>query len=422
MEKTKNRNPVSINVAVRADSRVIPNTFTTANLGNTEYENESLTCGNGGRSFHKCIHDRVRVKQTFRSGIGTTKGKPGEVRWTNYPTMEFASGPSSLPPSDFLPHGEIDWRGAYETILNSATGVMPISVAVGQNIAEITSLKKLVPSILESLLNIKRLAQNSAGHVYRGGKKFPVRDLKWGLKDISNTHLAVVFGVLPLVSDIKHFMQLSDSVNRRLKHIQGMERRSVRLRARAPAVPSTSASSSWQVVGKYSIDGGTIERSTEVKYALLTANCRVRLKTPAKVSRAYFRQCVGLNAPLSLAWELIPFSFVVDWFLPIGETIERLEPSRAAGSAVSSYELTEWTNTTKIHATFNYQQTYASPVNPLGAYQDKYTQMGSVAAEYTFYGRTEGMPSLNFLPNAPKGFGLAKSLLGLSLIIQKIVK
>lgn len=30
----------------------------------------------------------------------------------------------------------------------------------------------------------------------------------------------------------------------------------------------------------------------------------------------------GLDNPLSIAWELIPYSFVVDWFMPIGEYLE----------------------------------------------------------------------------------------------------
>jgi hypothetical protein len=32
----------------------------------------------------------------------------------------------------------------------------------------------------------------------------------------------------------------------------------------------------------------------------------------------------GLNNPLAVAWELVPFSFVADWFLPIGSALENL--------------------------------------------------------------------------------------------------
>ncbi len=34
----------------------------------------------------------------------------------------------------------------------------------------------------------------------------------------------------------------------------------------------------------------------------------------------------GLVNPLSVAWELVPFSFVLDWFLPIGEFIDNIVP------------------------------------------------------------------------------------------------
>jgi hypothetical protein len=32
----------------------------------------------------------------------------------------------------------------------------------------------------------------------------------------------------------------------------------------------------------------------------------------------------GLSNPLTVAWEIIPFSFVVDWFLPIGDALKGL--------------------------------------------------------------------------------------------------
>jgi len=34
---------------------------------------------------------------------------------------------------------------------------------------------------------------------------------------------------------------------------------------------------------------------------------------------------ISLGNPMELAWELIPFSFVVDWFLPIGNWISALD-------------------------------------------------------------------------------------------------
>lgn len=37
---------------------------------------------------------------------------------------------------------------------------------------------------------------------------------------------------------------------------------------------------------------------------------------------------VGLTNPLSVAWELVPFSFVVDWFIPVGDYLLSIVPPR----------------------------------------------------------------------------------------------
>ena len=64
---------------------------------------------------------------------------------------------------------------------------------------------------------------------------------------------------------------------------------------------------------------------------------------------------LGLMDPLSVVWELIPYSFVVDWFIPIGTYLENLNtiPSlrgrfmtttlrRFSGSAVSISPSYKW--------------------------------------------------------------------------------
>jgi hypothetical protein len=52
---------------------------------------------------------------------------------------------------------------------------------------------------------------------------------------------------------------------------------------------------------------------------------------------------LGLNSPVSLAWELIPYSFVVDWFLPIGQALEDL--SKFEGLVFDSGYKTQLTKT-----------------------------------------------------------------------------
>lgn len=51
-----------------------------------------------------------------------------------------------------------------------------------------------------------------------------------------------------------------------------------------------------------------------------------------------FGDAMGLNNPLTIAWELIPFSFVVDWFLPIGQSIQALTAYNGLSFVSGSYQ------------------------------------------------------------------------------------
>lgn len=54
----------------------------------------------------------------------------------------------------------------------------------------------------------------------------------------------------------------------------------------------------------------------------IKASISYRIKDGDKVTNA--NNVFGLSNPLTIAWELVPFSFVADWFLPIGTAIANL--------------------------------------------------------------------------------------------------
>ena len=57
---------------------------------------------------------------------------------------------------------------------------------------------------------------------------------------------------------------------------------------------------------------------------------------------------LGVTNPLLVAWELLPYSFVVDWALPVGSWLDSLDALLGFGSAWTStttYNNTEWTDT-----------------------------------------------------------------------------
>lgn len=56
----------------------------------------------------------------------------------------------------------------------------------------------------------------------------------------------------------------------------------------------------------------------------LTFRCKVGFRYKLDDNLVALLAQTGFTNPLNLAWELIPFSFVVDWFLPIGPYLESL--------------------------------------------------------------------------------------------------
>jgi hypothetical protein len=99
---------------------------------------------------------------------------------------------------------------------------------------------------------------------------------------------------------------------------------------------------SWTVERKpgqwYNFDGFRMTAS-----ASASAICRIDAipQNEAIISLA----SLGVTNPLSVGWELVPFSFVVDWFLPIGSYLESLDAYFGfadAWSCTSYFVVAEW--------------------------------------------------------------------------------
>jgi len=65
-----------------------------------------------------------------------------------------------------------------------------------------------------------------------------------------------------------------------------------------------------------SSDGSTGRRVLKSKISVKT-QIKAKISNPALHSISSW----GLINPVSIAWELVPFSFVVDWFMPVGNTL-----------------------------------------------------------------------------------------------------
>lgn len=142
-----------------------------------------------------------------------------------------------------------------------------------------------------------------------------------GTKDVSSAWLQLQYGWMPLVYDVFGAVDELTRVNRSKGTIIGIRSRQ-------------STSKTFESLTDRYVDGAggspwgypyitpTASGKTEVHYTHQEQVClwyRLNSKFAADLSR------LGLTNPALVAWELVPFSFVIDWLLPIGQVLSALD-------------------------------------------------------------------------------------------------
>lgn len=124
----------------------------------------------------------------------------------------------------------------------------------------------------------------------------------------ANAWLSLTYGWRPLVNDVYNSMETLAETNSREQN------REIR-------VTSSSRRNDVEVADNYLISGSPNIKGTRT--LVTEESCRGvwRCKpTSWNVAGSF-----GLLNPALVAWELLPFSFVVDWFLPVGRYLEGMD-------------------------------------------------------------------------------------------------
>ncbi len=123
--------------------------------------------------------------------------------------------------------------------------------------------------------------------------------------NLASNWLELQYGWLPLMSDIYGAVN-SMSKKRHKEFVIIRSRKSIR-----------------DSVVVNTVNGAYADVTTES--AEYTSSCRVKMRCSS--SSLKIASELGLTNPLLVAWELVPFSFVVDWALPIGSFISQFDAS-----------------------------------------------------------------------------------------------
>lgn len=130
-------------------------------------------------------------------------------------------------------------------------------------------------------------------------------------KSAASNWLALQYGWKPLLNDIHEAITLISALNKRENGPNGVTR------VTASSTKRSESHSTFPAWGEAPRVGGTkdITVSTTVRYIIY-------YRQSGKLTT--FLQQTGFTNPLNLAWEVLPYSFVLDWLLPIGPWLETL--------------------------------------------------------------------------------------------------
>jgi hypothetical protein len=122
----------------------------------------------------------------------------------------------------------------------------------------------------------------------------------------ANTWLEFTYGWKPLISDL--YAQLENTAN----HL--VEKQNVVRVGKGTAKERRATTKRTQNVGLWKTQTDTV----------VTVRFNYTVKYKLRGGPLSFVSTFGINNPALIAWEVVPFSFVVDWFLPIGTFLEEL--------------------------------------------------------------------------------------------------
>lgn len=167
-------------------------------------------------------------------------------------------------------------------------------------------------NILQARQTVNDLSEltSTALRLYRGFRTANLTLVKEALlngnrmsRALAERYLLWIYGIKPLLGDIysTHELLTKQIVTEQLFRVRSAGSISNGRNFRANTVPQAS-------------------QCTQIEQLKAAITLWFRLKSSTLVTISKF----GLTNPLAVAWEVLPWSFVIDWLVPVGSTLEAL--------------------------------------------------------------------------------------------------
>lgn len=213
-----------------------------------------------------------------------------------YPGSGFVEAPSSL--------RDAVGRKVVSDVLNKAKDShVNLGVVLAEREKTAQTVLDLVTRIAKAHKEVRRGNLFGAAKTLGLNRKSGIRPRNVG-KSVSQDWLALQYGWKPLLADIYGAAEhLAQAVQK------------------SPPYQKVVANGSWDW------SDSEVVNSEKTRVYTDTGNRKIVIYFEISNAPLHTLAQLGITNPATIAWELVPFSFVVDWFLPIGNFISSLDGS-----------------------------------------------------------------------------------------------
>lgn len=285
--------------------------------------------------------DYMRSAQIYRQRVPynmvlTYRANSCSAKWHGDSPMFDAKGFDVTGGSDGSYHQSLALAQARERLRASISD----SAALGVDLAEYHQAVSMITKRAKQLALVVRGLRrgNFKGAISMLGIRFETQKFKdftarAKFRSFANNFLELHFGWVPLFQDLYDAAQV---ISEPIKATRVMGKGF----SAWPYDYESYSTNPW--------DGSQNYSKTHARY---TVQVKVGAAVTVSNPNLYLARNLGLTNPLSIAWELVPFSFVVDWFANVGQFVSQLDDF--AGLALSQAYTTTFFRSTAYQTTLN---------------------------------------------------------------------
>jgi hypothetical protein len=210
-----------------------------------------------------------------------------------------------------------DWFALLDQWHEACNNLMSPDTNLGESIVENGIFVDAFKTVLNPSRGLKYLVNfvkgNLGNHKYSGLGKIGRL-----LRDSSDASLSYKFGIKPALEEVQRMLTAQKVVSRRMKYLRENVGGYIPIRARQ-VLPSEVT------VPPGSLDGNILALvyNTRESTAVISALGKIRPDLSYAEDWQAYVQYFGLHKVFGLAWELVPFSFVIDWVTNAQEYVNK---------------------------------------------------------------------------------------------------